>query len=173
MIIFDTETTGLIKSVDLPLRVQPHIIEFAAVKADENFEEIGCDSFLVRPPVKIDEEVEKITGISGEDVKNELPLVSLFGRIQALFFGEELVVGHNVTFDIDMLHIEARRLGLETSMPWPPRRMCTVEMAEAKFGRRMNLSDLHERLFGEPFKGAHRALADVRATLRCFKALKG
>ena len=34
-----------------------------------------------------------------------------------------------------------------------------------------SLTDLHQKLFGEPFKEAHNASADVEATTRCFLEL--
>ena len=34
------------------------------------------------------------------------------------------------------------------------------------------LSELHQVMFGEGFENAHDALADVRATVRCFWKLK-
>jgi hypothetical protein len=48
-----------------------------------------------------------------------------------------------------------------------PRRICTVEQTQHIKGFRLNLSGLHEFLFGEKFSGAHRAKVDVAALVRC------
>jgi DNA polymerase III subunit epsilon len=34
------------------------------------------------------------------------------------------------------------------------------------------LEELHKKLFNQPFAGAHQALADVRACVRCYFELK-
>jgi DNA polymerase III epsilon subunit-like protein len=177
MIIFDTETTDLIKSLDLRDEVQPRIMEFFAMKchiSDQTGElvEDGVElGFLCDPGVEVTPEITKITGITPGDVKGEPPFGMFLRDLQQFFLGEELVVGHNVTFDLDMLFLELRRLEAVTRFPWPPRRLCTVEATEHLEGRRLNLTNLHKRLFnGEAFE-AHRAKSDVMATFRCLREL--
>ena len=41
MIVFDLETTGLPKAEGSDLDIQPRIIEFGAIKVDDDFNEVG------------------------------------------------------------------------------------------------------------------------------------
>jgi DNA polymerase III epsilon subunit-like protein len=45
-----------------------------------------------------------------------------------------------------------------------------AEKLPGKYGRYKwpKLAELHQVLFGEPFEGAHGALADARACMRCY-----
>jgi hypothetical protein len=44
---------------------------------------------------------------------------------------------------------------------------------ESKYGYKWpKLSELHIKLFGEDFEGAHNALADIEATAKCFWKLR-
>jgi DNA polymerase III epsilon subunit-like protein len=74
------------------------------------------------------------------------------------------VIAHNLSYDRDMLNIEFQRLG--HFIAWPPG-LCTVEQSVHYKGYRLNLTGLHEYLFGQPFAGAHRARPDVEALTRC------
>jgi hypothetical protein len=67
-----------------------------------------------------------------------------------------------------MVEIEMQRHGCD--IIWPEK-ICTVEMTEHMDGFRLSLTALHEKLFGEAFKGSHRASADVHAMKRCYSEL--
>ena len=51
MIVFDLETTGLPKAEGSDLDIQPRIIEFGAIKVDDDFNEVGRLQFLCSPGV--------------------------------------------------------------------------------------------------------------------------
>lgn len=190
-IVFDTETTGLIENSAIPLKQQPHIIELCAIEIDLNPELFcwGCDddhwpeardkllseapmfSSLFNPGTKIEEETTKITGITGEMLLTAIPFASKIKEMQRFFLGATHMVGHNLSFDRDMLAIELKRLNMECQFPWPPRHICTVEQTETIEGYRLGLNDLHEKLTGARFNEHHRAEPDTRATARCFVEL--
>lgn len=172
MIVFDTETTGLILSSEANLKNQPKIIELYALKIeDSTLEKQDEMHLLIDPGEPLSEEIIRITSISDEMVKGKGLFSSHLRAVSEFWLGERFVCGHNVTFDLDMLEIELRRLGAVTRFPWTPKRICTVEASEHLEGRRLKLTDLHIKLFGEPFASAHRAKADVEATYRCLKEL--
>lgn len=188
-IVFDTETTGLIDNSVIPLKSQPHIIELCAVEinldhiafgvADEDWpgdrdkmlSEAPMFSSLFNPGIKIDEETTKITGITGEMLFTAVPFASKVKELQRFFLGATHMVGHNLSYDRDMLQLELRRLDMECQFPWPPRHICTVEATETLEGYRLGLNDLHEKLTGARFSEHHRAEPDTRATARCFVEL--
>jgi DNA polymerase III epsilon subunit-like protein len=59
------------------------------------------------------------------------------------------------------------------------KRQCTMQAATdycrlpGQYGYKWpSLQELHTKLFGQPFEGAHNALVDVRACARCYFELK-
>lgn len=171
MIVFDTETTGLVKSVDLPSENQPRIIELYAQRLNRDMEAIGHLHLMINPQEPLTDEIIRITGITENDLAGTVPFPMHVRALQRFWLGAEVVIGHNVTFDLDMLFTEMRRVGFERKFPWTPLQLCTVEATENIHGRRLSLSDLHETLFEEKFDNAHRAESDVLATVRCLRRL--
>lgn len=173
MIVFDTETTGLIKSIRLPDRVQPRIVELYAVKGsmvDGKFVISDELEFVVDPEIAISPEIHKITGIGQSDVNGKPKFAEYIPELKQFFLGESLVVGHNIRYDLDMLMLELRRTDDAMRFPWPPMAICTVQATTKIMGHRLSLTKLHQYLFGEGFH-AHRAKSDVEATIRCLEAL--
>lgn len=173
MIIFDTETTNLVLPKVADLKNQPEIIDLFALKVDDETLEIQDElEMLIRPQKSISEEITNITGITNEMVADAPTFPRVAKQVAEFWFGQKTHVGHNISFDHDMLIIEFTRLGLQYKFPWPMNAVCTVELTEHYEGRRMKLIDLHKYLLGEGFEGAHRARSDVEATWRCLKAIK-
>lgn len=170
-LIWDTETTGLVKPL-LPPEKQPEIIEYFGAMYEFVLKKKPKRSkplhILFKPKGKISEEITRITGIKPEDVAHakgfEVEGPKAFKHLESA----PLVIGHNVKFDRDMIEIEAARLGYK--MKWP-RLMCTIEQTMHLKGYRLNLNALHTELIGQPFEGAHRAEVDVEAVARCVDAL--
>lgn len=173
LIVFDTETTGLIKNVALPLKEQPRIIELFALKLDAStpdLEEIGEWHSMFRVKA-IEDDAIKTHGITLEDLKGAPDFAERFADLAEFFLGTRRLVGHNLSFDRDMLWFELRRLGMACAFPWPPIHIDTVEATEGEEGFRLGLAVLYQRLFNEGFAEAHRAPQDTRATARCFRRL--
>lgn len=164
MIVFDTETTGLIKSRSLPLDQQPEIIEVALVKLDDiTLEETFVLTYLLKPKVlPLDPKITEITGLKTEDLTGMKSFAGHLMELRDAFLGETTVVGHNVNYDMDMLSLELARLGLHYKFPWPSRWVCTVEENMELKGYRLKQDILYELATGKKPEGAHRALNDVR-----------
>lgn len=172
MIIFDTETTGLVMPELVPLIEQPQIIEFAAIKLDDfTLEQTESVQFLVNPGCKLPEEIIKITGISDDMLVNQPPFAAMYHTLCQFFIGENLMVAHNLDFDKSLLKFELMRIGKEFSFPWPPKQVCTVEASFGINNKRMKLSELHMHCTGQDFKGAHRAWEDTKALCTCVRYL--
>lgn len=172
-IIFDTETTGFVSSVDSPLHTQPKIIELFALKVNDQTFDIEDElEMLIDPGEMLSEEIVRVTGLKDEDLRGQGAFAAHYEKVRDFWFGQRHVVGHNITFDCDMVEIELRRIGQVNKFPWTPFRHCTVEASEHFEGRRLKLIDLHTILFGVGFEQAHRARNDVMATYRCAKELR-
>lgn len=168
MVLFDTETTGLIENVTVKDDKLPEVIDFYGCLLDVDsgrvLEEIDV---LIKPTIakKLPEKIVEITGITDEMLKDCKQFKDHSGAIFDLLENKAPVVAaHNAAFDKEVIDVEASRLGLEIEWPFV---MCTVEQTMHMKGYRLGLSALHELLFGETFADAHRAKVDVTAMCRC------
>jgi DNA polymerase-3 subunit epsilon len=174
MIVFDTETTGLPLPLTAPIEKQPHILEFAGIKlCDTTLEEVGRFEFLAKPPFPISAEITAINGIKDSDVADKPPFAAHYLALAEFFLGERVMVAHNLAFDRKILAFALKRLEKHTHFPWPIEHICTIEKTMHMKGHRLNLTKLHEECFGVGFAGAHRAMADVEALVRCVRYLRG
>lgn len=168
IIVFDTETTGLLLPMATDVSLQPYLLEFHGIKIGRDFNVIETLTFRCKPPIPIPEGASKVNGIYDKDVMNEMPFASKFMELSYFFIGTELCVGHNLMFDKMIVHWELFRIGMDKSFPWPPGGTCTAESSSQQRGYRLNLTDLHTELFGFAFDKAHSAGADCEATMKCF-----
>jgi len=165
----DTETTGLIQSISLPINKQPHVYEYYQCQVNELDEDIGDTHIWIKPPISIPKESTKITGIKDEDVANCLPFASHAETIKAAIESLDEIWFHNSSYDFAVINYEMQRAGV--TVHWPTVR-CSVEETEHLCGHRLKLTDLHIHLFGEGFESAHSAINDVQALKRCILKLR-
>ena len=158
LVALDIETTGLDPERD-------SITEIGAVKFQLKDGGQSLDSFstLVNPLRPIPFKIQKLTGISNEDVQDAPRLATVAPRL-ASFIGDATVVGHNVGFEASFL----RRHGVLTQNPL----LDTFELARILLPRlaTYNLSALTEHL-GIALADHHRALPDAMAAKDLFVAL--
>ena len=172
MIVFDVETTGLLKPSIVDLNYQPQIIEFAAVKLDDNtLEQKDSISFLVNPKCKIPEHITRLTGITTDMTVDAMTFDYHFSSLVNFFLGEKHTVAHNIAFDLGVLNVELKRIGKDTKFPYPPVQICTVNQTFNFKQYKLNLGALYSHLFGDGFKEAHRASDDVAALAKCVRRL--
>lgn len=172
-LIFDTETTGLPKNRTIKLDLQPEIIEFAAFLVNLKTGKVAKKyQTLIKPAKPLSDApgfgekktITQITGITNEMLKDAPTFKEVSKVIFNMIQKAPVVIAHNLSFDAEMLEIEAERIKYE--LRWP-RKICTVEATIAMKGYRLNLTKLHLDLFGESFEGAHRAQGDVEALTKC------
>lgn len=184
VLVFDTETTGLIKPTVMDIHKQPQIIEFYALKAvhrtDGVIEQIDEIETFLKPKEEVSEVITKITGITPLMVKNARTFGEFFPEMMSFFSGVDAMVAHNCAFDDAMVCNEILRLAHDgvineeqfyeaMNALKPLKRICTVQKTMHIEQRRLTLTNLHKELFGVPFEGAHRAKEDVQALFRCYK----
>lgn len=166
-IVFDNETTGLLKHPSAKLELQPKVIEFGAALLDQKGKRIREIDLLINPGEPLEEIITKITGITDDDLQDAPTFGEVLPQIQAMFLEADVMIAHNLPFDKDVLGVEIRRLN-ETSaspivMPWPAIGICTVAENMDRYGYRIKLQDLYRDVTGKPFQQSHRALDDVNA----------
>ncbi len=169
-IIFDTETTGLLKPDATRVENQPYITEIYAARLDSKNNVIDEVETLISVPVEIPPLITKLTGIDDYMLMGQPEFIEVYKPLVNLFLGARTIIAHNLPFDNGMLWSELRRHDLEFKFPWPPEWYCTIEHSMHIENKRLKLSKLHEYSTGKEFKeGAHRAKQDVMALLRCYK----
>jgi DNA polymerase III epsilon subunit-like protein len=170
---FDTETTGLIENHTLRLAKQPEILEFAAISVDwEDLEreELARWSTLIRREGEWIAEEKKRPPISESDLANAPRFMDVADKIARILEGSDVVVGHNLSYDMEIVDLCFDRL--KRKIRWPRLKVCTIEQTMFFVGKRLNLGELHLRLTGRDHKDAHRAMADTEATLACLREMR-
>ena len=94
-VVLDLETTGLDPQYD-------DIIEVAAIRIVDGAAE-GSFSSLVNPGYPIDEFITDLTGIT-DDMLSSAPSLDFVLPALLSFVGADIVVGHNVNFDINFIY---------------------------------------------------------------------
>jgi len=209
--IFDTETTGLAKTKLLneeSLVLWPHIVQFSYVIYDTVQNKIiKIVDFVIKIPknINISDEVSDIHGITNlisqtSQYKIEDALIHFSNDY--LNYNIDLIVAHNLSFDINMLKVELmREIGaiinttnkrqfsqmleaLNDMNPESPELFCTmrksIELCNlkmiSKYGKEYlkfpKLNELHIKLFNSSPKNLHNSLNDVLICLRCYYMLE-
>lgn len=174
MLVFDTETTGLVEPTATPLDKQPYIIEFGAIKLDsKTLKEVGRLSFLVKPPIPLQAKITEITGLRDKDLEKAMPFARHVMEVSNFFLGEDTIVAHNCPFDMSLLKFELMRLDRQFRFPWPPNQICTAEISMGiNKGKRMRLLEMYKWATGKVLDQKHRAIDDVEALIEVIKKLR-
>ncbi|MBR1593743.1 MAG: bifunctional DNA primase/polymerase [Alloprevotella sp.] len=196
LMFFDTETNGLPSKYYHDITDQPRVVQLSWIVADEDGnvqKRFGC---LIKPvDFDISDEAVKVHGITKEKAMRDGILIK---EAISLFLADlnscNALVGHNVSFDIQVLRGELKRLNITNAIHEIPY-YCTMRLSvdycklptEAAYIRNFSqylsyslrhpreykykfpkLIELYEFLFDERFDNAHDANADIEATAKCF-----
>ncbi len=181
-LIFDTETTGRPHNYNAPLTDSdnwPRLVQIAWQLHDAQGKLLAAHNYIIKPEgFDIPFMAERIHGIStqraineGHDLKNTISrFLNDVGKAQIL-------VGHNVKFDINIVGAEFIRCGIApdelTNKKQQDTGTLSIEFCQLPggIGGRLKipkLSELYQILFSEPFPEAHDAAYDVEATARSY-----
>lgn len=160
-ILFDIETTGLDSEYD-------EIIEIGAIKV-RNTKENGEFHSLVKPKHRIDDFITDLTGITNEMVK-DAPSIKDVLPLFVDFIGEDILVGHNVNFDINFIYDNLVRYNFNPLMNnyVDTLRLARRILPELKHHRLKDLADY----YNIDTVGNHRSMKDVDITNCIYKKLK-
>lgn len=160
-VCFDCETTGLDTDQD-------RIIEIAAVKF--TFNEV-IDSFetLIDPQKEISADSMAIHHISQEMVEGK-PLIENILDNFFQFVGKNIIVGHGIPFDIEMVSKSAERHQMRSPLSLCPF-IDTLRLARHYGQASINSLESLRKHFNIPYEGAHRAMSDVVVNIEVFKNL--
>lgn len=205
VLVFDTETTGLPETKIInpdTLKLWPHILEFSYIIYDtdendivESFDtivKINEDIIISKESITLHGITNKISVKDGRDI--DVVLNNFFHQLQNV----DLLVGHNVSFDINMVTVELLRLIYDDNIEEEKMDhkqnlhfltnfkfiyctlkesivLCNIKSVN-KFGKEYvkfpRLIELHEKLFETTPNKLHNSFNDILVTLRCFMKLK-
>ncbi len=182
-LFFDTETTGLPKDWRAPITDTanwPRLVQLAWLAYDAAGNKVAGDNHIVKPAgFEIPKQASDIHGITNDKAiafgKDLQVVLKIF---HSRLTESEILVGHNIDFDVKIVGAEFIRMNIPPVTP-PRRKICTMQ-SSTRFcnlpGPRgpkwPKLQELHCKLFNENFAEAHNAAADIDATARCFFELK-
>ena len=208
VLVFDTETTGLPSSKFInpdELNLWPHIVQFSYVLYDTELNDIvkSSDTIVkVKDDIIISEESIRIHGITNDNSKRNGKHIDL---VLKDFFDDfrncDLLVGHNISFDINMVKVELLRLIYECNLSISSDekksykydlhyltnfnnicctlkdsiKFCDIKTLD-KYGKEYQkfpkLIELHKKLFESTPNNLHNSFNDILVTLRCYMKLK-
>lgn len=183
LLFFDTETTGIPRNYRAPasdLTNWPRMVQLAWLVLDADGRELTSAELIVRPEgYVIPDAAAAIHGITTERaLASGVPLATVLDQLTPALSDATMLVAHNMSFDEKILGAELLRAG-RPNLVESKRRLCTMQASTdfcalpGRYGPKWpTLQELHLKLFGAPFAGAHQALTDVRATARCYLELK-
>ena len=180
LVFFDVETSDYAPPSGTPAtdtKAWPRLVQIGWTCCDAKGRELEAREELVRPNgYTIAPRVVAIHGITTEraarDGRELRDVLSEFSRVVN---EADILVAHNLSFDHAVVSAEYVRA--ELPRPRDRRRhVCTMlgstDYCElpGKYGKHKwpKLEELHVKLFGEAFSGAHAALEDARACMRCY-----
>jgi len=152
--------------------VRGRIIEIGAVIL-KGKEIVNTYQALCNPGRRVPAKVTEITGITTKMVK-DLPPPEEFMPDLHKFMGDRPIIAHNAAFDIGFLIAEMGRVGITMSNL---QYICTLQLARKLIKDPLlgsyKLMDLreHTEFVAPPDHEAHRALADVHATVHLWHHL--
>lgn len=185
VLIFDTETTGLPlwkEPSDHP--DQPHVVDISCELWDRD-EQTQIEAFnaIVNIGVPIPPDMTAIHGITDEMAAAGAPPADVLDTFLHLTKKADIIVGHNVSFDIRMMRIMAARVTGEKWEPMQPT-FCTMRKStnlvkilkpSARFPddwKWPTLTETVRHFFDEDHGDAHRAMPDCVAARRVYFALQ-
>jgi len=183
-LFFDTETTGLPKDYKAPatdIDNWPRMVQIAWIIYDVDASILEKKMYIVKPEgYIIPKEASDVHGISTEKAMAEgQDLTMVLNDFREAMLKSDFLVAHNISFDEKIAGAEFIRKNIAKLGKKLPRRDTMMESVEycklpGRYGnfKWPNLTELHTKLFGKGFDGAHDALVDVIACADCFFELQ-
>lgn len=205
IIVFDTETTGLPKSTIInneTLHLWPHIVQFSYIMynvGQMKLEKIVDDVINIPSDIVMTDDTINLHKITNEQAhESKITIQTVLNKfIEDISCNNVIaIVGHNISFDINMLKIELLRLinsdkidnksiykKMFYEINYTNKTFCTMKKsvdlcqipARRKDGtvyyKYPKLIELYKILFEEEPQNLHNSLNDVLVTLRCYYKL--
>ncbi len=155
IIVFDCETTGIDFTRDqvIELCVQHGLDDSAR-----------SQTWRIKPAVAIHPAAQAVHGITMAELADCPPFGAYADEIAQVFARADVIVGYNLSFDVEMLQAEYTRLG-KPLLDLTGKKIVDAFRLWQQCEPR-SLLHAHRRFVGDDFASAHSASADVAATGR-------
>jgi len=160
-VCLDCESTGLETDKD-------RIIEIAVVKFDIQAS-YGSMETLVNPEYTISKDSQAIHHITQQMVLESPKIRDVLPKFLD-FIGREIIVGHGIGFDIDIIHETAKREGIPCKIK-DNLSIDTLRLARLYGESPTNSLEQLRKHFHIEAEIAHRAMSDVLVNIEVFKRL--
>lgn len=184
VLVFDTETTGLFKRGVKITETEncPHAVQISSLLYDTEKDEIldvQDDIIKMKEGVTIPIEASNVHKIT-EKISQEkgIPIKDSILRFITNYERADMIIGHNIEFDIKIIKVELERLGyVNIFKTHEIVNYCTmnlginitkIEKNNNKNYKYPKLIELYQKLFNETPSNLHNSLIDVVCCFRCF-----
>ena len=172
LFVFDTETSSLIKK---ETHNECYMLQFSYIIYDIDTKKIEENDFILKCPLTITN--SEIHGITDEISERGYEFKDIADIILEDMKGCDLLIAHNITYDLNVLENELNRIGRydDVDMIYNKRYLDTMFLGKMilrlrKFPKLIELYKHYND--GKEFDGQHNAIEDVRATLNCYLKMK-
>ena len=202
VLVFDTETTGLLPSNQFAgISQYPKILQLGFVVYDTQnrvFETRYNEYIRVSDDTVIDQFITDLTGITRNTCDTRgVPIEDALIAFHDAYMRCDCIVAHNIGFDRKMIEIEIHRnfakIAHVVSMPFvfnstfndlhsietfctqaKGKEVCNlyIERNGSRWKKVPKLSELHQQLFGNIPDNLHDAMADTMICARCYLKMK-
>ena len=177
-LFFDVETTGLPLSYSAPvhrLDNWPRVVQLAWMLFEHKDLVDKADHIIKPEGFIIPADAVRIHGITTKTaIEKGVGLTDALALFLSAVKRADVIVAHNIDFDINIVGAELLRKELDISFFDKPR-YCTMKSTARICGIPGNrgykwpkLSELYKCLFNKTFDDAHDASADVEVCAKCF-----
>ena len=177
IVAIDTETTGLPPKNVSPQRhdLWPYVVQLSYVVFETEANALTEGDHVLKVPCDIP--TTHIHGITKERSDAGEDFAQAYEELAEYMASADIVVGHNLEFDLNMIKAECARRGINYVAPTV--RYCTMRESKERVGllnpsgyiKYPKLGELYEFLFHEPPSNWHDALSDSYMCIRCFHML--
>lgn len=187
VLVFDTETTGLIDKFDKKYKryhLYPHIVQLSWILYDtikNKLIEYGDDIIRIPEGKIIPEKSIEVHKITNEIMREKgINIIDAITKFNNAYIDCDILVAHNLEFDMGMIISEMVRNSIIPIFDLTERKTyCTMKkntefcgiIRKNDYGEYLKwptLLELHNKLFQREPKDLHNALNDVIISLRCF-----
>ncbi len=171
LVLFDTETTGLVFNRD-------EVIEFAAVVVEQqNGQPVVTEEYdrliTLSPGGFVPPMIEKLTGISNQDLREQgVPKTRVCCDMARMFAGNTLLLAYNAHFDLSFLFYMLLRDGDPTILRGKDKLdLLTVYKDRRSYPHKL-CNAIAAYGLSDKVVNSHRAVDDVLATLEVMKEME-
>ena len=184
-LFFDTETSGLFnfKTARYTDTDFPWVVQLGAVLAEDGIAYAEFNVIIQPDGRAIEEGAQKVHNISTELAdKVGLPETTVMSTFIKMALNAQCLVAHNFTFDSQLMAAMFHRNGNSKAakhIKSEAKSFCTMKEStnlcklKGPYGWKWpKLAELHRFLFNEEMIGAHDAMYDIKATMKCYYKMK-